>query len=225
MSRELKRAGNDHRLERFETILLDMDGTLLDLAFDNYFWRELVPQHIARRHNISEDRARERIYDLYASREGTLDWYCLDFWTEQLDLDLQALKVAASYRVAFLPGARDFLTMACATGKRLVLVTNAHNTTLRIKNDAVGLDKWIDEFVCSHDLGLPKERVEFWHKLQDLLGFDPATTLFVDDSLPVLDAALQYGLGGVVAVRKPASDHPPKDTREHYFVDGVADWI
>ena len=27
-----------------DTVLLDMDGTLLDLAFDNYFWQKLVPE-------------------------------------------------------------------------------------------------------------------------------------------------------------------------------------
>ncbi|MEJ2139405.1 MAG: GMP/IMP nucleotidase [Gammaproteobacteria bacterium] len=225
MSAELKRAGPAHALDRFETILLDMDGTLLDLAFDNYFWRELVPQHFARRRNITEDQARDRIYELYAGREGTLDWYCLDFWENQLDLDLQALKLAASYRIQFLPGAREFLIKARAAGKRLVLVTNAHNHTLRIKNDKVRLDEWIEEFVCSHDLGLPKERLEFWHKLEALLGFDPSTTLFVDDSIPVLDAALEYGLAGVVAVRKPSSEHPHKDTAGHHFVDGVDHWV
>lgn len=225
MSSKLKRAGDDHSLDRFETILLDMDGTLLDLAFDNYFWRELVPEHFARQSSLTEDQARERIYDLYAGREGTLDWYCLNFWEDQLNMDLQALKLAASYRIQFLPGAREFLTRARDAGKRLVLVTNAHNHTLRIKNDKVQLDKWIDEFVCSHDLGLPKERLEFWHKLESLLGFNPATTLFVDDSLPVLDAALEYGLAGVVAIRQPSTEHPPKDTEDHHFVDGVHHWL
>jgi HAD superfamily hydrolase (TIGR01509 family) len=224
MSGDLKRAGDEHALDRFETILLDMDGTLLDLAFDNYFWRELVPQHYARQRDISEQAAQDRIYELYSGREGTLEWYCLDFWTEQLDMDLQALKVAASYRIQFLPGAREFLATARAAGKRLVLVTNAHNHTLRIKNDAIQLDDWIDEFVCSHDLGLPKERLEFWHKLEGLLNFDPTTTLFVDDSIPVLDAAMEYGLAGVVAVRKPSTNHPPKDTEGHHFVDGVDHW-
>lgn len=27
-----------------DTVLLDMDGTLLDLHFDNHFWLSLVPQ-------------------------------------------------------------------------------------------------------------------------------------------------------------------------------------
>jgi len=225
MSADLKRAGAAHAWDRFDTILLDMDGTLLDLAFDNFFWRELVPGRFARQRNITDDAARARIYELYASREGTLDWYCLDFWSTHLELDIRALKHEARDRIAYLPGAERFLAMAASSGKRLVLVTNAHNDTLRVKNEVARLDQWIDEFVTSHDVGLPKECLEFWHKLQALVGFDPAKTLFVDDSIPVLNAALEFGLAGVVAVRKPATGHPPKDTEHHHFIDGVDHWL
>lgn len=225
MSADLKRAGAAHAWDRFDTILLDMDGTLLDLAFDNFFWRELVPGRFAQQRNITEDAARARIYELYASREGTLDWYCLDFWSTHLELDIRALKHESRDRIAYLPGAERFLAMAASSGKRLVLVTNAHNDTLRVKNEVARLDQWIDEFVTSHDIGVPKECLEFWHKLQALLGFDPGTTLFVDDSIPVLNAALEFGLAGVVAVRKPATGHPPKDTEQHHFVDGVDHWL
>ena len=38
---------------RVETVLLDLDGTLLDLAFDNYFWRERVPAAYAAARAIS----------------------------------------------------------------------------------------------------------------------------------------------------------------------------
>jgi putative hydrolase of the HAD superfamily len=225
MSVELKRAGAAHAWDRFETILLDMDGTLLDLAFDNYFWRELVPGTFARQRNITEDAARARIYELYASREGTLDWYCLDFWTTHLELDIRALKYQVRDRIAYLPGAERFLSMARSSGKRLVLVTNAHNDTLQVKREVTGLDNWIDEFVTSHDIGSPKECLEFWHRLQVLLGFDRESTLFIDDSIPVLNAALEFGLAGVVAVRHPATGHPPKDTEHHHFVDSVEHWV
>lgn len=30
--------------QEVDTVLLDMDGTLTDLAFDNYFWQTLVPE-------------------------------------------------------------------------------------------------------------------------------------------------------------------------------------
>jgi putative hydrolase of the HAD superfamily len=225
MSAQLKRAGTAHAWDRFDTVLLDMDGTLLDLAFDNYFWRELVPATFARQSNLTEEAARARIYELYASREGTLDWYCLDFWTKHLNLDIRALKYEVRHRIAYLPGALRFLEMARRSRKRLVLVTNAHNDTLRVKNEITGLDAWISEFVTSHDVGAPKESLEFWHKLQALLGFNPDTTLFVDDSIPVLNAAAEFGLAGVVAIRKPSTGHPPKDTGDHHFVDGVEHWV
>jgi len=214
-----------HALERYDTILLDMDGTLLDLAFDNYFWRELVPTVYAGERDITPDQAREHIYDLYAGREGTLDWYCLDFWTEQLQLDLEGLKQANRDRIRFLPGATDFLAMAQQEGKRLVLVTNAHQVTLAIKKDATGLHYWIEEFVSSHDIGAPKEDQAFWHALEEQLQFDPDKTLFVDDSLPVIEAATEYGLAGVIAIRRPDTNQPLREVEGHAFVDGVHHWV
>jgi HAD superfamily hydrolase (TIGR01509 family) len=208
----------------YDTILLDMDGTLLDLAFDNYFWRELVPSVYAGQQDISEDDARQVIYDLYSGREGTLEWYCMEFWTEQLGLDLLTLKESSSDRICFLPGAKDFLDAVKADNKRLVLVTNAHQHALELKKSVAGLDKWFDEFVCSHDFGVPKEHQEYWRQLEAHLGFERDNTLFVDDSIPVLNAAVEYGLGGVVAIRHPDTGQPAKDTEGHHAVDGVGSW-
>ena len=36
-----------------DTVLLDLDGTLLDLHFDNYFWCQHLPLCYARRHGIA----------------------------------------------------------------------------------------------------------------------------------------------------------------------------
>ncbi|NLD01354.1 MAG: haloacid dehalogenase, partial [Gammaproteobacteria bacterium] len=36
-----------------DTVLLDMDGTLLDLHFDNFFWLKYLPQCYAEKNNLS----------------------------------------------------------------------------------------------------------------------------------------------------------------------------
>jgi putative hydrolase of the HAD superfamily len=209
----------------FDTILLDMDGTVLDLAFDNYFWRQLVPAIYASQRGISVVQASEVIYSLYASRQGTLEWYCMEFWSEQLDLDLRLLKHSSRDRIRLLPGAAQFLDAVRRENKRLVLVTNAHPDALEIKRDQTGLNQWFDEYVSSHEYGIPKERQDFWHRLQAQLKFDAPKTLFVDDSLAVLDAARTFGLGGVVAIRKPGSGIPTRDFNDHHAIDGVNSWV
>ena len=211
--------------QEIDTVLLDMDGTLLDLAFDNYFWRELVPRCLARRCGIDHDRARDDLFERYARVHGSLDWYCLDYWSAELQLDLRALKSASSQRIRFLPGAREFLDHLATRELRVILVTNAHEQTLHVKKGVAGLDRYLQEFVTSHEFGFAKEHAEFWPLLQARLGFDPARTLFVDDSLPVLDAALAFGLGAVVAVTGPDSRLPENDAGRHLSVQRVAHLI
>jgi putative hydrolase of the HAD superfamily len=204
-----------------DTLLLDMDGTVLDLAFDNYFWRELVPRCLAREQGRTHAPVREELFERYAGKQGTLDWYCLDYWTAALGLDLRALKEASSHRIRFLPGAREFLRAARASGKRLVLVTNAHGVTLEIKRGVAGLDRYFQACVSSHDYGHAKEHREFWPLLLNDLQFDPDRTLFVDDSQPVLEAAAAFGIRHVVAVRRPDTRQPANAVAHHMAVDGI----
>ncbi|CAG0942840.1 5'-nucleotidase [Gammaproteobacteria bacterium] len=205
-----------------DTVLLDMDGTLLDLSFDNWFWREAVPRCLARASGGPAPEVRERLFAHFARKQGSLDWYCLDYWTRELGLDLRALKEASSHRIRYLPGAREFLQQARVSGKRLVLVTNAHAETLEVKQGVSGLGRFFEACVSSHALGSPKEAADFWPRLQAVIGFDPARTLFVDDSLPVLDAAANFGIAGVVGVSRPDSRAPARPVERHHSVEGVA---
>ena len=205
-----------------DTLMLDMDGTLLDLAFDNYVWMDLVPQEYARRNEMSEDAAREQLYATMRSLQGKLDWYCLDYWSEILDLDIEALHRDVNHRIDYLPGAEDFLEQVSGMGLRLLLVSNSHSTTLQIKHEVTDLKRFFDEVYLSHDLGHPKEDQPFWESLQAEEKFDPARTMFMDDNLSVLKSAQTFGIEHLVAVARPEASGPAREVKGFPSVDRVA---
>lgn len=208
-----------------DTVLLDMDGTLLDLRFDNWFWQELIPDRYAARHGMEVDAAQAFLKPKFRAAAGTIDWYCIDHWSRELGLDIGAIKREAGHRVGYLPGAEEFLSKLAASGKRRVLITNAHPQTLAIKIALTGLDRHFDVSYSAHPFALPKEDPAFWERLRLREPFEPARTLFVDDDVDVLQAARSFGIAWLRAVRRPDSGRPAKDTRDFAVIDRVADLI
>ncbi len=192
------------------TVLLDMDGTLLDLRFDNHFWRELVPKRYAERHGLPLDQARAEVKVRTQAIEGTLNWYCLDYWTQDLSLDVVALKREIEHLIAVHPHVVEFLDALRVAGKRIVLVTNAHWDSLALKMEKTRLAGHFDALICAHDLQRVKEQPAFWPRLQEVEPFDPVTTLLVDDNSTILRTAQQYGIAYLVSALRPDSADPPR---------------
>ena len=208
---------------RIDTVLLDMDGTLLDLHYDNHFWLEHVPRRFAEKHALTHDAAKEALRGRYKKVEGTLNWYCVDYWTRELDLDIALLKEEINHLIGVHPHVINFLDVVRARGKRLVLVTNAHGKSLDIKFRRTRLDGHFDAVVCAHDLGLPKEQPAFWEKMQAVEPFRKDSAFLVDDSLPVLRSARTYGIAQLLAVRNPDSKLPEKDVGEFDAIHSFRD--
>jgi len=188
---------------QIDTVLLDMDGTLLDLHFDNHFWLEYVPQRFAQKYGLDLPQAKDECMARYETVVGTLDWYCIDHWTEALGLDIALLKTEVDHLIAVLPHVTDFLDLLAQAGKRRVLVTNAHQKSLALKMQKTQLHDRLDAVISAHDIGLAKEHAEFWPRLQQREAFDKMRTLFVDDSLSVLRSAQRYGIANLLAIRFP----------------------
>ncbi len=212
-------------LQKSATLMLDMDGTLLDLAFDNYMWKELVPRRYAVENDLPFEEARDLLMAKYKAVQGDLEWYCLDHWCDRLGVDVIQLHHDVSHRIGYLPGALDFLRKVCDQDVRVLLVTNAHPDTLALKDAITGLGDYFDGLHTSHDYGFAKESQQFWSALQEDVGFDPETTLFVDDSQPVLRSAKQYGIGMLLTVTHPDTTAPVKQGSEFTGVERVADML
>ncbi len=194
-------------------VLLDMDGTLLDKHFDDYFWESLVPEQYALRQGLALADARDLVFARYKKQEGTLNWTDIDFWSRELDLDIPALKEGIRHLIEVHPDTEDFLRFLREQGKQVALVTNAHYKTLSLKMNHVGLLEYFDEVVSSFDLGAPKEELRFWEILQERLGFDPAQALLVDDNAEALAAARTFGIKypyfkAKSSSRQEAESHP-----------------
>jgi putative hydrolase of the HAD superfamily len=197
-----------------DSVLLDMDGTLLDLNFDTYFWSEHVPQRFAEKNGIALAQAKDQLYPRFHAVTGTMDWYCLDYWTRELGLDIALLKEEVDHLIAVHPRVPEFLERLRGAGKRVVLVTNAHMKSLDLKMERTQLAGHFDAIVCSHEFRLPKENLDFWDRMQQREPFAPQRTLLVDDSLPVLRSARHYGIGHLRAVSRPDSRQPPREVAE-----------
>jgi len=215
--------------DHIETVLLDLDGTLLDLAFDNGFWLDFIPSVYAASRCLSVAEARAALTPRFRACEGTLNWYCIEYWSRELGLDIEALKRTQAHRIAWLPGAREFLARLRGHGKRLVLLTNSHPAVLRIKDERTGVGGYLDAALSSHQFGAPKESGEFWRALREVEPFDPGRSVFVDDSPPVLHAARRAGIRWVYGVRRASSAPGGWGTGRDYedipAVDSVSDLV
>jgi putative hydrolase of the HAD superfamily len=205
--------------KEIDHIFLDMDGTLLDLRFDNYFWQEFVPYKYAERHTLPLETAKSHLLPRFKSKQGTLEWYCLDHWSEDLQLDIAALKTELIDMISILPYVIEFLTKLQSCAQQVILVTNAHRDSLDIKMSKTGLFGYFDAVVSSHDFGLPKEHHAFWQNFHTEYPFDKARTLLIDDSIAVLNSARLFGIKNLISISKPDSSLPKRDIEDYMSIE------
>lgn len=191
--------------DQIDTVLLDMDGTLLDLHFDSYFWLQHLPQRYAQIHNTDAEQARIELVDRITKERGSLQWYCTDYWSEQLKVDIVALKKEIDHKVAIRPFVLDFLEELKNSHRLSLLVTNASRDSVDIKMNKINLLHLFDEVISSHDYGHAKEQQNFWHQLHTNHPFDPSRTLLIDDTETVLRSAADFGIKHLVTLTQPDS--------------------
>jgi len=180
-----------------------------------------VPAEYAQDNGLSLQEAKIQLAPLFKAQSGTLNWYCIDYWSDTLGFSIAELKRKQSHGVNWRPEAENFLKYLHESHCDAVLITNAHPETLAIKLERVNLAPWLDHIFTSHEFNAPKESQDFWRGLQEAHPFDPASALFIDDSEPVLASAEKFGIGHLITLRQPDSTGPiRKETRYpaiHHF--------
>ena len=188
-----------------DTCILDMDGTLLDLHFDHEVWYEELPNRLAKKTRETIAIAKSRVKTITNCNKGTLNWYNLDYWHEQLQIDIDEIEVSLSHLINIRPGALEFLTAIRKRCRSIYLATNAHPRQLQRKLDATGIKHFFDHIISSHQLGVAKEELLFWENLKTKFPFENDRTLLLDDNVSILEIARLYGVKYVYGIKRPNS--------------------
>ncbi len=202
-----------------DTVLLDMDGTILDRHFDDHFWLEHVPKRWSQSNHTTLEHAKEHLYGLFRSQENTLNWTDLDYWSDRLKLNIPVLKREIEHLIAVHPYVIDFLLFLKHSGKKVWLVTNAHSKTLDLKMKNTRIGPYFDGVISAHQVGLPKEDERFWGKLQSFISYDPERTLLGEDSEANLTTAESFSIRYLVYISRYSSKIEPKQSERFLTID------
>ncbi len=208
-----------------DDVLLDMDGTLLDRDFDNFFFEEELPRRYAALHRMPEPAAREKLFALYRAVEGELAWTDLHYWTTQSGIDVVKLTQELSDRIGYLPGVEAFLGAVRAKRKRMTVLTNAHAEGVAIKCRKTGIDKQVDRIVNAFEVGYLKMHPAYWPACQKLVGFDPGRSLYIDDDESCLAAAQAFGIRHIFHSARSSTKLPPHPSSRHPPLENLRDLI
>ncbi|WP_224970781.1 HAD-IA family hydrolase [Acinetobacter oleivorans] len=193
-------------------IMFDMDGTLLDLAFDDFIWNECLPERHAKINQLPLSESKEKLYQFYQSHRHTLVWYSSTYWTKTVGVDVLKLQQEFQSKIQTRSGCIELLQQLKEQGYTCWLVTNADCASLRLKLDNIAIEHFFDVIISSEQVGYAKENINFWQELQRLHPFNPDETIFIDDTALVLKTAEKFGIQHLFTISQPSS---LKDIKQH----------
>jgi HAD superfamily hydrolase (TIGR01509 family) len=186
-------------LKDIDCMLVDMDGVILDNTYDNNFWQNQIPGVISKNKNISFEDAKRLAIQIFNYKKNTKDWYDVDYWSNMLNVDIEAEKRSSiSFdRIQLYEGVTETLNKL-KDNFRLILITNAHRKTLNIKLEKYDLNPYFENMVCAHELYYVKENIQLWYMLKSRFKLDYTKTLLIEDTINNIKVGLSAGISQAV---------------------------
>lgn len=194
--------------------MFDMDGTLLDLAYDDLIWNHKLPERFATTHACTIEHSHATLHNFYQKYKHTLLWYSTKFWTSQIGVDTLALQYDYKKNIQPRSGCFELLEKLKQQGYRCWIVTNADRAGLKLKLENVNLSPYFEVMISSEEIGHAKEFVEFWQILQQKYAFDPKNVVLIDDTAKVLQGAASFGIENLITITQPSSNNVAKNALE-----------
>ena len=206
--------------DRIDDVLIDMDGTLLDRHFDNFFFEEDLPRRYVAMQGLSFDASRGTVNGDVPVGGRELAWTDLHYSSGRVGIDVVAMHLSQLTLIGFLLGAEDFLKAVRIKGKRRA-ATNAHEAGVAVKSAKTGLDRYVGSDRRRVRSGLSQDEMpEYWPgPAAGWLDSTRAALSMLTTTEMCSAAASHYGIATIIHSAKSSSQLPPVQSSKFASVE------
>ena len=88
----------DNLKKSLKIISFDVDGTLVDLEYNDLIWFKEIPELVAKKKKISFEKSLKFVHEEYAKLgEHNLNWYDINYWISYFGIEISPDKIFEKY--------------------------------------------------------------------------------------------------------------------------------
>ena len=88
----------DNLKKSLRIISFDVDGTLVDLEYNDLIWFKEIPELVAKKKKISFEKSLKFVHEEYAKLgEHNLNWYDINYWISYFGIEISPDKIFEKY--------------------------------------------------------------------------------------------------------------------------------